>query len=471
MLEIAEVQPGRVFGAAPASLLRRNLKCSVGDGISCSLMTGVGETYLPAFVLALGLGEVAAGLVCTIPLFLGAVLQLIAPRGIRWCGSHRRWVVACAFLQAASFLPLMLGALLGTMPLLLVFVLVAGYFGSGLATSGAWNMWMQHLVPATIRAKFFARRTRLTQISMLMGFVLGGGLLQWSARLEGPLWIFAVLFFLAFLGRAVSATCLALQSEPPALRGALPTLPWRTLCARVVRGSEGRLLLYLWLMQGAAQISGPYFSPFMLEQLHFSYATYVSLLGCSYLAKAVMLPFWGRVAQRHGARRLLAIGGIAVIPMPLLWTVAQTPVFLGCVQLLAGTCWGAFELAAFLIIFDTIRPAERTAVLTIFNLGNAFTTVVGSLLSGALLGLLGRNVPAYLAIFALSSTARLLTVPWLARVPAKLGQSVEPRIFEPAKPDPAVMMLSPAELSETVVIPLPPTVRYPVAAVSEERAA
>jgi hypothetical protein len=31
----------------------------MGDGASCSVMIGAGETYLPAFALAAGLGEVA----------------------------------------------------------------------------------------------------------------------------------------------------------------------------------------------------------------------------------------------------------------------------------------------------------------------------------------------------------------------------------------------------------------------------
>src|ERR1700677_4597952 len=68
------------------STLRRNLCSSTGDGVTFSLMVGLGETYLPAFVLALGLGDVAAGLITTVPLAAGAVLQLVSPAGVRWFG-------------------------------------------------------------------------------------------------------------------------------------------------------------------------------------------------------------------------------------------------------------------------------------------------------------------------------------------------------------------------------------------------
>ncbi|HQU47337.1 MAG TPA: hypothetical protein PK867_31330 [Pirellulales bacterium] len=49
--------------AAPvrASASRHDLRAMLGDGAAFSVMVGIGETYLPAFALAAGLGEVAAG--------------------------------------------------------------------------------------------------------------------------------------------------------------------------------------------------------------------------------------------------------------------------------------------------------------------------------------------------------------------------------------------------------------------------
>ena len=71
-------------------------------------MVGLGETYLPAFALAVGLGELVAGLVASVPLLAGGVLQTVSPWGIRRLGSHKRWVVLCATVQSLTFLPLLL---------------------------------------------------------------------------------------------------------------------------------------------------------------------------------------------------------------------------------------------------------------------------------------------------------------------------------------------------------------------------
>ena len=80
--------------------LRRDLRASLLDGAAFGGMVGFGETYLPAFALAVGLGEMAAGMVSSVPLVAGGLMQLASPMAVRLLRSHRRWVVTCAIIQA-----------------------------------------------------------------------------------------------------------------------------------------------------------------------------------------------------------------------------------------------------------------------------------------------------------------------------------------------------------------------------------
>ena len=89
--------------------VRWNQDCAKGfaplerpEGAAGSVMVGIGETYLPAFVLASSGSQIACGLVTTVPLMAGACLQLIAPWMVCWLGSYRRWAVRCALLQVAA---------------------------------------------------------------------------------------------------------------------------------------------------------------------------------------------------------------------------------------------------------------------------------------------------------------------------------------------------------------------------------
>ncbi|MFN5896909.1 MAG: hypothetical protein ACK48Y_05245, partial [Planctomyces sp.] len=88
------------------SVLRRNLKAINADGFSFSIMVGIAETYLPAFMLARGFGELAAALIAALPVLLGSLLQLAAPWLLARLGAYRRFVVTVAALQATSVLVL-----------------------------------------------------------------------------------------------------------------------------------------------------------------------------------------------------------------------------------------------------------------------------------------------------------------------------------------------------------------------------
>ena len=94
--------------------LRRDLRASLLDGASFGGMVGFGETFLPAFALAVGLSEMVAGVVSSAPLVAGGLMQLVSPVAVRLMHSHRKWVVLCAAVQAFAFLPLVMAALCGS---------------------------------------------------------------------------------------------------------------------------------------------------------------------------------------------------------------------------------------------------------------------------------------------------------------------------------------------------------------------
>jgi MFS family permease len=154
--------------------------------------------------------------------------------------------------------------------------------------------------------------------------------------------------------------------------------------------------------------------------LKLSYAEYVVLISTAYVAKVVSLSLWGGVAARFGVRKLLWIGGIGIVPSAGAWLISNQFWFLMLVQLASGTAWAAYELAVFLISFNSIRAEERTSVLTVFNLTTTAAMVVGSLLGAGVLVLFGATRPVYFILFGGSSLLRLGTLFFLRRVPARL---------------------------------------------------
>ena len=398
-----------------ADLLRRDLRVSTADGTAFAMMVGVGETYLPAFVLAIGLGEVFAGLTATVPMLAGALLQLLSPPLLRRLGSRKRWVVLCSAIQAAVFLPLIVAAVIGHVPRPVVLLIAAFYWGTGMAAGAVWYTWIGRLVPAGVWARFFARRNRLTQAGQLAGMLAGGAVLQWAATRGVPLSGFVCLFTAALCFRAASVGFLFVQREPADIRAPDRTVSAFGLLGRLAK-PEGRLLMYMLSVQVTAQLAGPFFTPYLLGELKLEYLPYVVILATFFLAKVVTFPWLGRFAHRFGARRLLWIGGLGIIPLAACWLVSASVPYLIAVQAVAGIAWACYELGTFLLTLQIIPDRERTSILTLFNLVNAAAIVTGAATGGAVLRLLGEEKTTYLILFALSSAARLLTLPLLRRV-------------------------------------------------------
>jgi MFS family permease len=408
--------PATTSASSTTDATRRDLTACLTEGAAFGGMVGFGETYLPAFVLAIGLGEVTAGLISSVPLIAGGLMQMVSPFAVDWLKSHKRWVVICATVQCLSFVPFLFGALTGRFSATAALVSASLYWGAGLATGPAWNTWIETLVPRPLRARFFARRTFGQQFFVFAGFLGGGLWLQWhsSSGVSGR--TFALLFATAAGCRLISAATMTLQREPDPIPANTRRIPFRTVWPHLKASGGGRLLLYLVAVQAAVQISGPYFTPFMFVQLGLSYAEFAGLLSAAFLAKVIALPLCGRIAHRLGAWKLLWVGGIGIVPLAGGWVLSQNFGWLLFLQVFGGFAWAAYELAFFLLFFESIDKSERTSVLTFYNLLNTTGWVCGALIGGLILKLAGTSYSTYLIIFGASSVARLLALALLARV-------------------------------------------------------
>lgn len=409
----------------PRGALRRDLWVSTADAAAYSVMVGCGETYLPAFTLALGFGPVAAGLMASVPILVGALVQLVTPYAVARLGSNRVWVIGCTALQAASFVPLIWWGLRGSTQLWQLLLAASVYWAAGMAGVPAWNAWMGRLVPRHMRTPYFAQRNRLGQFGVFFGFVIGGLVLQLGESRGATLIAFSALFALAGVSRLLSTACLVACREPrPPVAAAegLPAPPARlpAKLAAALRGMAakpaGTLVAFLCCFMFGAHVAGPYFTPYMLREMGFSYHAFMLVFATAVLARALVLPAVGRLASRAGSVRLLGWACLAIMPLTLLWLPCAEIGYLIGVQIVAGSCWAAYELAVALLFFDIVDDRDRTGVITVYNLGLAIATVAGAACGGLLLRALGEDRRAYAAVFVVSCLLRLATLPLLRQL-------------------------------------------------------
>ena len=401
----------------PSSQLRRDLRAMLGDGVSFSVMVGVGESYLPAFALALGYGDVTAGLVATIPMLAGALLQLASPAAVGILDSHRRWIVLCAALQALCFAPLVVSALAHQMDLVLLFAVASLYWGLGMSTGPAWTTWASSLVPKRLRPAFFANRARASQLALVLALVGGGMILQLGKGQGAEFEAYALIFTLALAARGVSASFLSSQREPRTLEVGDTSISPAVIRKHVRTGGHGRLLLFLLTFQAGVMVASPYFTPYMLAELELSYLQNTVLSATAFGSRVLALPFLGRYVRRVGTKRVLWRAGLAISTFPILWLITDHFAWLLFLQVISGVGWAAFELASLLSFFERIPPQGQTSVLTLYNLANATAVVTGSAIGGLLLRGFGEGSTGFVAIFTVSTLARAAMLLFLRRVP------------------------------------------------------
>jgi MFS family permease len=262
-------------------------------------------------------------------------------------------------------------------------------------------------VPTPIRARCFAPRTRLAQLSLFAAHNGGGLALEWGRERGAELALCGALFTVALGARLVSSRYLARQSEAPGLADRHRTLSPGEVIAAIRSARSGRILLYLVVMQAAVHVAAPYFTPYMLGPLALTYTGFMVLTAAAFLARVAVLPLLGRLAHARGTRVVLGCGALGIAPLPVLWLVSDSFVYLLFLQLWSGSAWAALEFATMLSFFEGIDEGDRASVLSAYNLATAAAIALGALVGAGLFASMEGGREAYALLFVLSVACRL----------------------------------------------------------------
>ena len=443
---------GPLLAGPDDSRVRRDLRYCVLDGVFFSIMVGIGETFFPAFAVYLGLGGVVAGLIATLPVVLGALIQLLAPALLRRVNSYPRFVGWCAVVQAAMYAPLILTAILASplspgvtaferAPLTIVLLAtVTVYWAALLASASSWITMASHVVPRRIDGAYFSQRNRWLHLTTLGGILAHGAVL---AAFPGTIG-YAVAFSIALVCRLLSALYLFHYSEPTTRPCEEERVGIRVFLRRFASGLAGRMFFAIAVMNIAAYVAWPYVNPYFLRVLtldkvqmfaHFAPAgsAFAWLVAAGYAGRFAVLPAAARWIERKGIGMVLswaAIGLLLTCPLYLLpiWLGAQdlasgSGAFVACVllplfavQFVAGAAWGAWDLCVLLFSMRGVSPGERTGLLTMFAVPNEACKTLGSVGGGAVLDALDRGSSAYGGVFLIGTAARMLALVAVLRV-------------------------------------------------------
>jgi MFS family permease len=371
-------------------------------------MLGLTQNYITPYALTMKASTQEIGLLTSVPNFTMAAAQFAAPALSERAGSRKGFILPMAVMHALMWLPILfIPYLFQTHQVwwLIAFMTLSTAFDSAL--NPVWGSMMADLVPAQMRGRFFGRRNRVTGfISGVFTYVAGGilQLLTGNTNLA-----FTIIFTGAIASRLVSFYFLSQMHEPvsPATekRGHEGVL-------RIARGllctNIGRFIIFCALINFTATVAGPFFSPYMLDDLQFSYIVYTIINSVAILATVGSMTWWGKWMDRAGSIKVLKITSLLVPFVPLGWALSHNLWWLILMQIFSGFAWAGFQLSSSVFIFDAAPPQNRTRYIALYNSLIFLGVSVGSLTGGIVAPLLPPFMGSYfLSIFIVSGLARL----------------------------------------------------------------
>ena len=392
--------------------VRSSLRYSLLDGAAFSLMLGSAESYFQAFAVFLKATVSQVGIVYTVPMFVATVIQLHGSSLLRWIRSRKNLTVLTGALRSLLFVPLVLVYYMGVAKVWVLLGLICMYFALNYLPIPAWTSWMRDLVDENRRGAYFSRRNRLSNLVALLGIVFAGLILEYFK--VRPFLGFTLIFSVALAGSIGSTIFLSLKYDVPYTETPPDREGFFRFSLRMFRSNYGRFVLYNFSLYLAVFFSGPFFVPYMLKDLGFSYFQFMIATSIVVLLKFVTLTLWGELADRYGNKKILVLSSLFIAVLPLLWIVSPAFWWICLIQALGGLIWSGFDISALNFAYDVL-PAEKVTRHTsylIFYRGLAI--FIGGLIGGLLIhhfSLLGSK---YYGNFFLSGVLRILiAVPFL----------------------------------------------------------
>jgi MFS family permease len=170
----------------------------------------------------------------------------------------------------------------------------------------------------------------------------------------------------------------------------------------------GMFIMLCALMNFTTTIAGPFFSPYMLIDLRFSYIVYTVMNSAAGLATVGFMTWWGKRIDRAGSAKVLKITSLFVPFVPIGWALNHSLWWLTIMQVFSGFAWAGFQLSSGVFVFDAVPPENRTRYIALYNSLTFLGVSLGSLIGGIVAPLLPPFMGSYfLSIFLVSGAGRL----------------------------------------------------------------
>jgi len=390
-------------------LVKKSLKYSIVDGSFAATMIGFGESFFPVYAVFLMANNIELGLLTSVPLLLGSLVQLYAYALLRKLKTRKRLVSVMALSQGLMYVPMILCFFLGEKKVYWLILFTCIYWIFGMILSPAWNSWMGDLVSEKGRGLYFGRRSKITGSASFFSYLAAGYILYLYPGGAAYKYLgFVTIFLIALSARIFSYIFLTKKYEPEYEAPPEPEFTFLDFIREARFRNYGRFVLYLGLMNFSVYMAAPFFVPYMLKDLQMNYMTFTIVNAAAIVSKLLAMPVWGKASDQFGTKKILALTGFLMPCIPLLWVISSDFYYLLAIQMYAGFIWAGFEISSFNFVFDTTTPQKRTIGIAYYNVFNGLCIFAGSMAGSVIVRYNNVFQSKYMLVFVLSAVMRCI---------------------------------------------------------------
>ncbi|TFH03764.1 MAG: MFS transporter, partial [Spirochaetales bacterium] len=316
--------------------------------------------------------------------------------------------------------------------ILIVFVaMIASWVITNLSSSGWWN-WMADLVPIGVRARFFGRRSAVSQVVNIAAFFLTAVALD-TAIGDRLFVVYGMVFLIGGIGGVVDILLHTLIPEPPAPVSAESTRqaevsPSKSFFAPLTDRNFLRFSLITGLVLFSINVSAPFFAPYITSSE--SIGAPNTWLGIMFvISQTIWIAVasgWGTVMDRFGRKPVVMIGLLFVLSWVgyLVLTPSNYFIVLPIIAMIGGVFAPAFWDGINQLMLSLTKEENRLTYIawysTIIGTVSASGSVVGGWLDdtlrGQTLAFLGMHLNGFQVVVITSMILVALSLLALSRV-------------------------------------------------------
>ncbi|MEK6874000.1 MAG: MFS transporter [Nanoarchaeota archaeon] len=418
--------------------LKKTRKLSITEGSFSAISGGAGENYVAPYALALNATNAEIGFLSSFPGLFGPITQIFGSKLMEKY-DRKKLIVTFVALQAASWLLFIIAGILFLrsfapefiVPFLIISYIINITFGS--IVSPSWFSMMGEITSEKMRGSYFSKRNRINGTIAIIVTVAAALWLDYTKKTDIVIYGFIALFIISAIGRSISAYYFTRHYMPKIKFEKGYYFSFIQFIKKAPFNNFGHFAIYVALVNLTVSFAGPFFAVYMLKDLSFNYTWFTLVNISASIFSVIMMPLWGKFADKYGNRELLRIGSIIVPFIPILWLFNSNPIYLILVpQLVSGIGWAAFNLGASNFIYDAVTVQRRGIVVAYYSLLNGIAVFIGASLGGLTAQYLHLSfMNVFLFIFLVSGIGRMIMVVSLLPHIKEVRNEITPREKNP----------------------------------------